>query len=43
VYEDTGSPATDKLIAFLDFTTDRTSSAGSFTIQWDATGILDLT
>ena len=40
LYKDTGTPSTSTLICYKDFTTDKTSTAGPFTIQWDATGIL---
>ena len=30
------------LISYVDFTTDQTSTAGDFTITWDASGILTL-
>jgi hypothetical protein len=40
------SPATDAtrpLIAYVDFGADVTATAGDFTIQWDANGILTVT
>lgn len=37
-----GASSADELICFFDFTTDRSSSAGDFTIQWNAEGILNL-
>lgn len=40
LYKDTGTPSTSYLICYKDFSTDKTSTAGPFTIQWDATGIL---
>jgi hypothetical protein len=43
LYKSRGGAATaDELIGYLDFTTDRISSNGDFTIQWSATGILEL-
>lgn len=42
VYKDTGTAATSLLICYLDFTTDQSSSAGDFTIQWNAEGIVNL-
>lgn len=38
LYKDT----TGELIAYFDFVTDKTSSAGDFTVQWDAAGILTI-
>ena len=35
--------ASDPLIAYIDFTTDQTVTAGTFQIQWAAGGILALT
>lgn len=43
VYKDTGNPATDNLIGYVDFVTDQSSSNGDFTIQWNANGVLTLT
>lgn len=37
-----GASSADELIAYLDFTTDKTVSSGTFTIQWAAEGILNL-
>jgi len=42
IYKDTGTPATSWLIGYLDFTSNRSSSSGDFTIQWSAEGILNL-
>ena len=42
IYKDTGTPATSKLITYIDFGTDKSSSGGDFTIAWDSTGILCL-
>lgn len=38
-----GASSADELIGYIDFTTDRSASAGTFTIQWDALGIINLT
>jgi hypothetical protein len=37
-----GASSADELIAYLDFTTDKVSTAGTFTISWNASGILSL-
>lgn len=37
-----GASSADELICFFDFTTDKSSSAGNFTLQWDSEGILNL-
>lgn len=42
VYKSTGTAGTSALICYLDFTTDQTSTAGDFVIQWNAEGILNL-
>lgn len=39
VYKDTGTPTTSPLIAYIDFGGNKSSSAGDFTIQWNADGI----
>lgn len=43
LYKNTGVAATSTLIAYFDFGSDQSSSAGDFTIEWNATGILTLT
>jgi hypothetical protein len=43
LYCNMGSAATDHLIAYIDFGTDKTSSAGDFTIAWNAEGLINLT
>lgn len=43
VYKDSGVDATSWFVCYLDFTTDQSSSAGDFTISWNAEGILNLT
>lgn len=42
IYKSTGTASTSPLIAYIDFTTDQVSSAGTFLIQWNASGILRL-
>jgi hypothetical protein len=42
LYKDTGVAGTSPLIAYIDFVTDKSSSGGSFTIQWNASGIITL-
>ncbi len=42
IYKDTGTPSTSPIIAIIDFGENKTSSAGNFTIQWNAEGILNL-
>ncbi len=39
VYVDTGTASTSPLIAYVDFGADVVSSAGAFTISWDAAGV----
>lgn len=39
---DLTTPNDDPLIALFDFGADKTSTAGTFTVQWDATGIFIL-
>jgi hypothetical protein len=43
VYLDTGSGATSPLIAYVDFGSNQSSSAGTFSIVWDAAGIFTTT
>jgi hypothetical protein len=42
IYVDTGNAATDRLIHYVDFGGDLSSSNGTFEIAWDADGILAL-
>lgn len=42
IYKSTGTPSTSPLICYLDFGTDKISTAGTFTISWNAEGILNL-
>lgn len=37
-----GASSADELICYLDFGTDKVSTAGTFTISWNASGILNL-
>ena len=44
VYFDTaGASTTDPLFSWVQFGADNTVSAGTFTVQWDATGIANIT
>ena len=44
VYVDTaGAASTDPLICYVDFGADVSSSAGTFSIQWDSAGIFTIT
>ena len=40
LYNSTGTASTSPLIAYYDFGSDKVSSAGDFTIQWAAAGLL---
>ena len=42
VYKSTGTPSTSKLICYIDFGADKTSTAGTFTIAFDSEGIVNL-
>ena len=42
LYKDTGDDSTSPLICYFDFGSDKSSSNGDFTIQWNADGILNL-
>lgn len=42
LYYSTGTASTSLLICYLDFGSDQSSSAGDFTIAWNAEGILNL-
>jgi len=42
VYKSTGTASTSKLICYFDFVSDKASSAGTFSISWNAEGILNL-
>jgi hypothetical protein len=42
-YKETGgADSTNPLMSYVDFGGDETVSAGTFTIQWDATGVMKL-
>lgn len=43
IYKDTGTGSTSPLIAYIDFVSDQTSTNGNFTIQWNASGIFEIT
>jgi hypothetical protein len=40
VYKDTGTNGTSGLMGYVGFGADQSVSSGTFTIQWDATGVL---
>jgi hypothetical protein len=40
VYKSTGTGSTSPLISFLNFGADVSTTAGTFQITWDATGIV---
>lgn len=42
LYKDTTVTTTSPLIAYFDFGVDKSSNAGDFTIQWNASGILEV-
>jgi hypothetical protein len=42
IYKSTGTASTSPLIAYIDFSTDQVSSNGTFTISWNAAGIIRL-
>lgn len=42
IYKDTGTPGTSPLICYIDFTSDQSSSNGTFTITWASEGILNV-
>ncbi len=42
IYKDTGVTTSSPLICCFDFGADKSSSNGDFTIQWNASGILNL-
>lgn len=43
VYLSTGSSSTSPLIAYVDFGSDQSSSSGTFSISWSASGIFTTT
>ena len=42
LYKDTGVASTSPLIGYIDFVTDKSSSASDFVIQWNTAGILTI-
>jgi len=42
LYKDTGASTTSPLICYFDFGSDKSSSAGNFTISWNSEGIVNL-
>lgn len=42
IYKSTGTASTSALIAYVDFGSDKVSTAGTFTISWNSEGILNL-
>lgn len=42
LYKSTGTASTSKLIAYIDFGSNIVSTGGTFTITWNASGILTL-
>lgn len=42
VFKDTGTASTSPLVCYIDFTSDKSSSANDFTITFDSEGILNL-
>jgi len=43
IYKHSGTSSTSWLVATFDFGSDKSSSSGDFTVQWNASGIIDLT
>lgn len=43
VYKSTGTASTSPLMGYVDFGGDETVASGTFTLQWDATGVLKVT
>lgn len=43
IYKSTGTSSTSPLIGYVDFGSDQVSTAGTFTISWNASGIVLLT
>lgn len=42
IYKSTGVASTSKLICYIDFGSDKTSSGGNFVITWGSEGIVNL-
>jgi hypothetical protein len=43
IYKSTGTNSTSLLMGYVQFGGDQTVSSGTFTIQWDTTGVLKVT
>ena len=43
VYKSTGTASTSPVLGYVDFGADETVSSGTFSITWDATGVLKIT
>lgn len=43
VYKSTGTASTSPLLGYVNFGSDQSEAAGTFTITWDATGVLKTT
>jgi hypothetical protein len=43
VYKSTGTSSTSPLLSYVDFGGDETVSSGTFTIDWDTTGVAKIT
>jgi hypothetical protein len=42
LYRDTGVATTSDLLGYYDFLSDKVSSGGSFTIQWNSEGLINI-
>jgi hypothetical protein len=42
IYKDTGTASTSPLLGYVDFGGDQSVTAGTLTVQWDATGVLKI-
>lgn len=40
LYQDTGVPGTSHLLGYIDFLTNKSSNGGTFSLQWQAAGIV---
>ena len=43
IWKQTGNPNTSPLICWVDFGSDQSSSSGTFQINWNASGIVEIT
>lgn len=43
IYKSTGTASTSPLMAYIDFSSDKTSDGGTFQITWAAEGIINIT